>query len=286
LEIISGASLPDGWLGKHWACHQLAEAASGELLLFTDADTRHTPDALRESVAMLLETRADLLTAFPRQDVVTWGEKLTVPILGFALFSFVPVFLARWRRLSRLSITIGQFMLFRRSAYIAVGGYVAIRSHPVDDVILGRRVLSHGLKWLLADGTEHIHCRMYRGFDSAVAGFTKNLFAFFEQHVLLFLVAWLWIGCVFLEPLLVIVMSWFGVEFSYFPVPLARVAVLEALLLFVLAYRRFRLPLALVWLYPISISLYVWIALRSLVFAGRGIQNWKDRSLPRPGFRL
>ena len=97
LKIISGEPLPEGWLGKHWACQQLAGAARGELLLFTDADTWHEPHALRDSVATLIKEGADLLTMFPHEKVVTWGEKLTVPVLGFAPFSFVPIFLARFR---------------------------------------------------------------------------------------------------------------------------------------------------------------------------------------------
>lgn len=286
LKIMNGSTLPTGWLGKHWACHQLAGAARGELLLFTDADTRHEPEALRSSVAVMLEKQVDLLTAFPKEEVITWGERLTVPILGFAVFSFVPVFLARWKPLSRLSITIGQFMLFKRSAYEAVGGYEAIRSHPVDDVALGRRLSGHGFQWLLMDGTDYIHCRMYRDFESAVAGFTKNLFAFFDNHVLFYLIAWFWIGCVFLEPWIVILLDWLGIQVGYFPSSLAWVAVLEAILLFGIAYWRFRFPVVLVWLYPVSISLFVWIALRSLLFAWRGTRDWKDRSLPRPGFRL
>lgn len=286
LKILEGEALPPGWLGKHWACHQLAMAAQGEFLLFTDADTWHEPDALRDSIAAALEKNADLLTVFPHEQVITWGEKLTVPILGFAMFSYVPVFLAQWRPFSQLSITIGQFMLFRRPAYEAIGGYEAIRSHPVDDVTLGRRILSHGFKWLLVNGTHHVHCRMYRDFDSAVAGFTKNLFAFFDHHVLLYLLAWLWIGVVFLEPMLVILLNLFGFHFDYFPVSLAWIAVLESIVLFAIAYHHSRIPRYLIWVYPLSITLFVTLALRSLYFAWQGRHDWKDRSLPRPVMRL
>jgi chlorobactene glucosyltransferase len=286
LKILEGEALPPGWLGKHWACHQLATAAQGEFLLFTDADTWHEPDALRDSIATALEKNADLLTVFPHEQVITWGEKLTVPILGFAMFSYVPVFLAKWRPFSQLSITIGQFMLFRRSAYDAIGGYEAIRSHPVDDVTLGRRILSQGFKWLLVIGTHHVHCRMYRDFDSAVAGFTKNLFAFFDHHVLLYLLAWLWIAVVFLEPMIVILLSLFGIHLEYFPVSLAWIAVLQSIVLFAIAYHHSRIPLYLVWFYPISITLFVTLALRSLFFAWQGRHDWKDRSMPRPVIRL
>jgi chlorobactene glucosyltransferase len=286
LKILVGETLPSGWLGKNWACHQLAMAASGELLLFTDADTWHTPRALPESVAALLEERADMLTAFPRERVITWGEKLTVPILGFMPFAFVPVFLARLWRLPFLTVTIGQFMLFRRAAYEAVGGYERIRSHPVDDVMLGRHISSHGLKWLLVDGTDHIHCRMYRSFPSAVAGFTRTLFSFFDYHVLIYLIAWAWIACLFLEPLVILLLNTLGMDISYFPASLAWLAILQAVGLFALIYGRFRFPLWLTALYPVSLSLFVWLAFRSLVYNGFGNHTWKDRNLPRPALRL
>jgi chlorobactene glucosyltransferase len=54
LKVVEGSRLPAGWLGKHWACQQLSQSASGELLLFTDADTRHAPNMLRDSVSALL----------------------------------------------------------------------------------------------------------------------------------------------------------------------------------------------------------------------------------------
>ena len=95
LQIIEGRPLPDGWLGKHWACHQLDRATTGELILFVDADTRHTPDMLLDSVSALLAERADLVTAFPRKEMVTWGERLLVPVIGFGIFTFIPV---RWFR--------------------------------------------------------------------------------------------------------------------------------------------------------------------------------------------
>lgn len=286
LKVIDGEPLPAGWLGKHWACHQLAQAARGELLLFTDADTWHEPLALNDSVYTLLHKRADMLTAFPHEQVVTWGEKLTVPILAFAPFSFVPVFLTRWRLFSRMAITIGQFMLFRRSVYDAIGGYEAVRSHPLDDVMFGRRVLKHGFKWMLVDGTHHVHCRMYRNFDSAVSGLTRSLFAFFTHHVPLYVLAWLWIGVLFLEPLVILILHGFGQRVEFFPTKLAWIAMVESLVLFLLVYSRFRFPLYLVWLYPVSISVFVWLAFRSIIASWRGAASWKDRRLPTPTLRL
>jgi chlorobactene glucosyltransferase len=286
LKILGGEPLPSGWLGKHWACHQLAQASRGELLLFTDADTWHEHYALRDSIAALLQEGVDLLTAFPHEQVITWGEKLTVPVIAFAPFSFVPVFLARWLGFSSMVITIGQFMLFRRSAFEAIGGYEAVRLHPLDDVKFGRRILRHGFQWLLVDGTHHVHCRMYRDFHSSVAGLTRSLFAFFTHHVPLYVLAWAWIGIMFLEPIVVIFLNGLGIQTTFFRPYLVWIAVLEAVLLFLLIYLRFRFPVYLVLFYPVSICLFVWLAFRSLISAWFGKSGWKDRSLPTPTLRL
>ena len=93
LRVLTGRPLPEGWLGKHWACQQLADAATGDLLLFTDADTIHHPQALRVGVAALLAERADLMSGFLRQRLHTWGERLTVPAIFWCFFCSCP---SRW----------------------------------------------------------------------------------------------------------------------------------------------------------------------------------------------
>lgn len=285
LRVLDGSPPPPGWLGKHWACHQLAQAAGGELLLFTDADTRHESNALRDAVSALLAEGADLVTAFPREVAATIGEKLIVPVISFGIVSFLPLALARRMKLPSLSVTIGQFMLFRRSAFEAVGGYEAIRDHIVDDVMLGRRIIQHGFAWRLMDGTRHVSCRMYRGFWDAVDGFTKNVFAFFDHSLVLFVVVWVWVGIAFLVPPYVVFAHALGVPIEGYPHHLAVIAVCESLLLWGVAYHRFQFPLYMTLLYPFSLFLFVLIAFRSLVFTVSGQSSWKGRSLPSPAGR-
>lgn len=285
LRLLAGAPLPEGWFGKHWACHQLAQAARGELLLFTDADTRHAPGTLRDSVSALLAQDADLVTAMPREVTVTPGEQLIVPVIGWGILSLLPLALARWFRLSAFSVTIGQFMLFRRSAYESVGGHEAVRAHVVDDVMLGRRIIQQGLTWRLMDGTRHVTCRMYHGFWEAVDGFTKNAFAFFNYRVTLFVLAWIWLAVAFLAPPFVVLAYALGMPIEAYPYALALVAWLEALVLWSLAYARLRLPIHLALLYPLSLTIFVLISFRSLLFALSGQVSWKERELARPAWR-
>jgi len=285
LRLLDGLSLPPGWLGKHWACHQLAQFATGSLLLFTDADTHHAPDMLRDSTAALLAEQADLLTAFPREEVKTWGEKLSVPVISFGIFSFLPIPLVRLLRWPGLSVTIGQFMLFRREAYDAIGGYESVREHLVDDVMLGRRIIAQNMEWRLLNGTKHVTCRMYSGFWQAVEGFSKNVFAFFDYRALLYLGAWMWVNIVFLMPFFALYSYVIKMPLEYFPHNIAMIAIGESLLLWGIAYRRFGFPAHLVLLYPLSILLFTLIAVRSMALTLTGRATWKERSLARSEFR-
>jgi chlorobactene glucosyltransferase len=285
LRVLVGRSLPFGWLGKHWACHQLAQAADGPLLLFTDADTRHHPNALRDAVAALLAEEADLLTALPRYEVVSWAERLVVPVLAWSIFSFLPLGLAHRLHLPVLSATVGQFMLFRRRAYEQVGGHAAVRQQVVDDLALGWRIKAHGLRWRLVDGGLHVHCRMYRTFREVYEGFSKNLLAAFGYNVPLFVFVWLWLGMVFWEPLIVLILGAVGVSISARSFVLATVAVLLSLLLWGLSHRRFRFPLYLAFLYPVSVLLVEIIAGRSVWLTLRRQATWKGRTLGKSQVR-
>lgn len=285
LQVLEGQSLSPDWLGKHWACHQLAQAANGELLLFTDADTRHHPHTLRDAVAALLSEEADLVSAFPQQEVGSWAERLIVPLLPWAIFCFLPLGLAYRVRTPVLSATVGYFMLFRRQAYEKIGGHAAVRQHAVDDLALGRRVKTHGLRWRLVDGGGRIRCRMYHGFREVYAGFTKNLFAAFEYKVLIFAFIWLWVGMVFLEPLIVLALGLTGGPLTERSLPLAAIAVAVSLLLWGLTHWRFGFPLYLLFLYPLTILLIVVIAMSSMVLTLAGRTTWKGRTLARQKIR-
>ena len=279
LCVIQGEPLPAGWLGKHWACHQLSLAAAGELLLFTDADTRHHPQALRDAVSALLAEQAGLLSVLPHQEVVTWAERLLVPIIPWAIFSFLPLSLAHRWRWPVLSAAIGQYMLFRREAYDQVGGHAAVRQHAADDLALGRQVKGHGLRFRLVDGEQRVSCRMYHNAREVHEGLSKNLLAAFGYLVPAFLFVWLWLGFVFWQPLVILGLSGLGVDITPESILLAIAAVAASLLLWGLTYWRFGFDLWLVPLYPLSVLAAVWLALRSLWLTVRGQATWKGRTL-------
>ena len=281
LRVLPGRDLPDGWLGKHWACQQLADAVGGELFLFTDADTRHEGQSIRRGAAALLAEGADLLTAFPHEETVTWAEKVVIPVVPGASSPF-----CRWPwpigpRLRHSSGTIGQYMLFRANAYTQIGGHAAVRSDAVDDIALGRRIKAQGLRWRLADATHDVRCRMYQNADQVFEGFSKNLFAGFGYRLLPFLVTWIWLVIAFLLPLGVLLLRLVGVPVPALDTGLALVGVVAGLASWGLAYLRFGVPAYLIPLYPVTLLLALYIALRSVRLAAEGQSTWKGRTLVR-----
>jgi chlorobactene glucosyltransferase len=279
LRLLSGRPLPAGWLGKHWACHQLAEAAAGALWLFTDADTIHHPPSLRAAVAALHALDADLVTALPRQVMRSWGERLIVSLLPWSLFCFYPLALAQRVRWPALVMGIGQFMLFRREAYERIGGHAAVRTHVADDIALAQRLVTHGGRWRLLDGTAHVTCRMYSGFAPAFQGFSKNLYAAFGYAAPAFLAIWSWLGLVFLAPFILLALWAWGLPASPGP---SLAAIGLAMTLWVLCVWRLSLPRSLVFIYPVSLALALIIAARSFILTRTGRAQWKERLLPTP----
>jgi chlorobactene glucosyltransferase len=177
VRVIRGAELPEGWLGKPWACHQGADAARGELLLFTDADTTHAPDLLGRAVAGLREERADLLTVVGRQLMETFWERLVQPHIFLMMLFRFPSFedTARNRRW-RDAIANGQFMLFPRRSYDLIGGHAGVRDEVVEDLVLAQHVKQAGLALRIRGAEDDLATRMYRSLSDLVAGWSKNLF--------------------------------------------------------------------------------------------------------------
>ncbi len=286
LRVLAGRPLPADWLGKHWACHQLAQATDAELILFTDADTRHHPQTLRRAVAAMEAAGADFLTMVPHELLGSWGERLVVPVLLWAFCCFVPLALAIRLRAPIFSAAIGQFMLLRRAAYEQVGGHAAVRQDVVDDLALGRRFKAHGRRWYAVDGMDYVRCRMYQNWRQVYDGFSKNLFAAFGYRIVPFVFVWLWMLFVCWGPWVLLAFRLAGTPIPVLNVALAAAAILASLLVWGIAYIRFRFPLYLALLYPVSTALMAAIAARSLVLALRGRATWSGRVLVKPRVRL
>lgn len=174
VRVLAGAPLPPGWSGKNWACHQLAAAARGDVLLFTDADVAWEDGAVAASIREMQRQRADVFSVFPHQRTGSLGERVLVPLIDDVLLSFLPFPLLRLP-LPAASTANGQAIAVTRSAYDDLGGHAAMRDEIVEDVRFARHARSEGKRLGLALGGSMVRARMYRGYREAVRGFAKSM---------------------------------------------------------------------------------------------------------------
>jgi len=174
-----GEKLPEDWLGKNFACHQLAQKASGKYLFFLDADVELSPDVLTKAVAFFQEKKLSLLSVFPEQRMESSAEKMTVPVMNWILQSLLPMILVRKTRFPSLSAANGQFMMFEAENYRKYQWHSKVRNQHVEDIRLARMIKAEGFKMAVLLGNNDIFCRMYRRLDEAVLGFSRNIHEYF-----------------------------------------------------------------------------------------------------------
>lgn len=292
LRVVIGEALPPGWAGKAWACRRLAAEARAPLLLFTDADTRWAPGALAALEAERRRSRADLLTAWPTQTSLTWGERLTVPLMALAVLGYLPALLANGSAQPLMAAANGQCLLFTREAYDAIGGHERVASTVLDDVVFARAVKRSGRRLRMVDGAGLVGCRMYRGWAEARDGFGKNILAGYGGslaalgaatlfHWLVFLGPWAWLA---FGPLVppgtgVAAGTGGGILAGSWPLwPLALAAAGIVVRAITAAATRQRVGDAL--LMPVSVVLMTLVALRAATWARSGGPRWKGRVAP------
>ncbi len=175
LRLLKEKTLRKGWVGKNWACHQGYQAAKGDLLLFTDGDTLHAPGLLRRAVSHLSKEDIGLLTLASRLRVVTFWERVIQPLM---IFLIGLTHRGRWvnRSDKPWAMGNGQFMLFRRDVYEAVGGHSAVRDRVDEDYRLACLTKERGFPTYLADGRDGLEVRMYSSLREIWHGWVKNAF--------------------------------------------------------------------------------------------------------------
>ncbi|MDX2129913.1 MAG: glycosyltransferase [Chloroherpetonaceae bacterium] len=280
LTVINGLRLPEGWMGKCWACHQLFIKSSGELLLFTDADTIHHPHSLKRAVTTLFEEKADMLTAIPFQIMNSFWEKQGVPLIHLLIMAFLP--LAQiWRSKNEaFAFACGQYLLFTRIAYERSGGHESVKNALVEDVWLVKQVKRSGGKPMVFNGIDAVSCRMYDSFEGVWKGFSKNLFAGVGYNTLGMIAILSLFAVIFLSPIVTLIAlsiaNPFPSQLEFIP-PVLNIII--ALLIRTLIAWRFQLPVISQTIYPISIMLFIGIGFNSIrwIKFGSGAE-WKGRT--------
>ena len=250
-------------------------------MLFVDADTLLEPAVVSEAVETMSVERADLLTLIPGWVAHSWADKLVFPVINWSILCWLPIRIAHSVKNPYLSLSFGQFMLFRREAYDKIGGYEAIKDNVVDDVELGRRIKEWGLRWRLLDGSERIASYMYTSSGEVLDGFAKNIFPVFQYRMSVFLLVWIVGSALVLEPIIILSMWALGGQVDAIRLGLSHVTVYLLLASWVLMGSRFQCNRVLAVLYPVPMGFLLFVGLRSMVLTVRGQTSWKGRVIDK-----
>jgi glycosyltransferase involved in cell wall biosynthesis len=175
LRVIQTQELPSGWVGKNYAVSLGAAQATGDWLLFTDADGVHLPGSTARALADAAETGAGLVSYSPEQETRTWWERALIPFIYTRLaqkFSYDAVNDPD----SPAAAASGQYLMIRRQDYERIGGHAAVAGEVLEDVALARIAKQSGIRLHFASGHGIMRVRMYRTFGAMWEGWTKNLY--------------------------------------------------------------------------------------------------------------
>jgi GT2 family glycosyltransferase len=172
IGFIENHDCPADWAGKCNACRVGAATAKGEWILFTDADCRFEPNMLDAMLAIATERKTALLSAVGRLTFRRSFERLLQPVAALVLFRIFPLDKAN-RDVNRWPFANGQFLLFRRDEYLAVGGHELVKDALLEDLFFAWRLDRKGARLGVVDASERMEVSMYESAATMRSGWTR-----------------------------------------------------------------------------------------------------------------
>ena len=180
LRVINGeAELPQGWLGKNWACHRLSKSVDADFLVFIDSDVTLEPLAVASAINALTSNKLHLVSPYPRQLAPTFLARIVQPLLQWSWLTTVPLRITLSTRRASLAVANGQFLVCRKDSYLTSGGHEGIKGEVLDDIELLRSFYRNGFTGCVIDGSDIATCQMYETNQALVSGYSKSLWKAF-----------------------------------------------------------------------------------------------------------
>lgn len=271
-RIINGTELPKDWLGKNWACKQLADESRGEILIFTDADNFFDKNAISKTVNIIKRFNLDMFSVFPQQITTSFWEKLIIPIIDLIIYSGLILRTTLLIPSSAFAAANGQWIAVRRKSYFEIGGHQSVKNHIVEDVALSRVFKQNKMRILTGAGTDAVFGKMYSSFNEIWQGLSKNVFGLTNFKTLPFFL----ILIVFMLTSVVPYFTIFFEEYFYFSIILISLNLLWRVILAI--NFKHNLLISIIF-HPISIIIFVIIGLNSFYQSKFGVLKWKGRSI-------
>ncbi|MCA0969477.1 glycosyltransferase [Halobacillus litoralis] len=199
-RIMKGKELPPDWNGKVHACHQLSEKASGEYLVFLDADARVAPRIIEKTIATMDKHQADMISGFPFYPNHHFLSHMLVPLQHMVVQLHLPLMVANHSTRPMFTAACGIFICIERSTYDQIGGHKSVQNSLVEDVHIAREVKKQGHKMILANITPSVLSYMYDSSRETWEGFKKNIYTGIGRSVWMVLFLTVFYAFVFLVP--------------------------------------------------------------------------------------
>lgn len=267
--LINGKKLQDGWLGKNFACYQLAKKAKGELLLFIDADVRLNKYSIESAINLFYEKKVDMLSVFPTQVINHNLSFLITPMMNWILLTFLPLKFVYTSNNKSFVAANGQFILIKKNMYYKIGTHEKVKDKIVEDMELAKNVKINGGKIITALGNKIIFCKMYENFNESFKGFSKNFYPGFNTSALTFILLLIFFEFVFTNP---IILSFFNIKFFF----------ITALIItsrIVISYLSNQNIIINSMLHPFQMFLIFVIGINSILATHFGKREWKGRAV-------
>ncbi|NBX83552.1 glycosyltransferase [bacterium] len=270
MQVLAGEPLPEEWVGKSWACHQLAQKATGEILIFCDADVRMSASSVQHTVDWLEHTQSGAVTGLPLQVFGSWFEAAVIPfIMHLPIAGLVPLRFLSYSRRPSLVVANGQWFAFTRAAYEASGGHenAEVKNTVLEDMALGRAVVRAGFSVQPLVATHDLKVRMYDSWKALESGFTKNLYLLCGGNRVAVILVMSFSALAYGMPLVLALQE----------VPWAGLAVGLLLLLRGLVAVLFKTGFQSLLFHPLGAALYGYLLLRSWAAQSFIKTSWKGR---------
>lgn len=176
IKVIQGRESRPGWLGKCNALNHASPHATGDWLVFSDADTYHHPSSLRDAVSAALKYKVDMISFMPVQELYSFSERVIMPVLLGSFLMGDPTNSINDPKSPR-AYAYGQYIMVKRTTYDAIGGHESVKDQILDDISIGRVTKEKGFSVTACDGRPLYTVRMYTNFSELWNGWTKNAYA-------------------------------------------------------------------------------------------------------------
>jgi len=281
IKFLKGKTLPKGWTGKNYACHQLFKESKGKYLFFTDADTIHSKNSVSSALSCLVHNDLDIISASPRQIMRSFHERMVNGLTNFQVL-IPPLIIIERSKIPLYGSGVGSLMLFKRSVYRKLGGHKEVRTSCIEDTSISKFFIKMGYKFMIFNGVKTYSTRLHQNFTEIYDSFCRVFLGNFNNNRIVVSLIVLVLSVFFLFPFIllaaILLFNFESTIFFYTNLSLLIFQVLLILLTRVMSTVRINGRILDIFLHPVSIFYIVFMNIK-LIFQRQDHTKirWKGR---------